>query len=147
MNGYLLDTNVISEYSRPWPPNPQVKMWVDAQNEDTLHLSVWTLGEIRKGATLLPASKKRDQLENWLQADLPARFANRILPINGEIAELWGAMAGQSQLKGVALAIIDGLMAATAKHHDLTMVTRDLKDFARVGVPVVNPWEPMSGAS
>ena len=81
---------------------------MDGQPEDSLHLSVPTLGEIRKGATLLPQSNKREQLERWLKTELPARFANRLLPIDEQIAELWGAMAGQAQLKGIALAIIDG---------------------------------------
>jgi len=70
-----------------------------------------------------------------------------VLPVNGDIAEIWGAMAGQAQLKGITVAIIEGLMAATAKYHDLTVVTRNVKDFSMVGVPVINPWEPMSGAS
>lgn len=100
MSGFLLDTNVISEYSRAWPPDVRVKRWVDTQNEDTLHLSVLTFGEIRKGVTLLPAGKKRDQLEQWLESELSARFANRLLPINRAIAEIWGAMAGQASSKG-----------------------------------------------
>ena len=141
MNGYLLDTNVISEYSRVRPPDARVRMWVDTQQEETLHLSVLTLGEIRKGTTLLPPGNKRDQLERWLETDLPRLFANRLLPINGEIAELWGAMAGQAQLNGIALGLIYGLIAATAKHHDLTVVTRNVKDFSVWGVPVANPWE------
>jgi len=117
MKGYLLDTNVISEYGRVSPPDARVKRWVDAHSEDALHLSVLTLGEIRKGTVLLPADNKRYQLERWLEIDLPARFADRLLPINGEIAEMWGAMAGQAQLKGITLAIIDGLIEATAKYH------------------------------
>ena len=147
MNRYLLDTNVISEYSRPWPPDSGVRAWIDAQNEGVLHLSVLTLGEIRKGTTVLAAGRKRQELERWLENDLPARFGNRVLPINGEIAEIWGAMAGQAQLKGITLAIVDGLMAATAKHHELTIVTRNVKDFSMAGIPVINPWELMSGAS
>jgi predicted nucleic acid-binding protein len=141
MSGYLLDTNVISEYGRNRPPDQRVRGWVDAQREEVLHLSVLTLGEIRKGTTLLPTGRKRDQLERWLEVDLPVRFANRLLPINGEIAKIWGAMAGQARLKGITLAIIDGLMAATAKHHDLTVVTRNVKDFRVWGLPVTNPWE------
>ena len=141
MNGYLLDTNVISEYSLLRPPNARVRAWVDAQSEAMLHLSVLTLGEIRKGTTLLPAGKKRDQLERWLEKELPRRFADRLLPINGQIAEIWGAMAGQAQLRGITLAIIDGLVAATAKHHGLSVVTRNVKDFSVWGIPVVNPWE------
>jgi len=129
MSGFLLDTNVISEYSRARPPNDSVRRWVDAQKEDALHLSVLTLGEIRKGTTLLPAGKKRDQLERWLDTGLPARFADRLVPINRQIAEIWGAMAGQAQLESITLAIIDGLVAASAKHHGLTVVTRNVKDF------------------
>ena len=140
MNGYLLDTNVISEYSRSRPPDARVRMWVD-NHQETFHLSVLTLGEIRKGTTLLPAGQKRDRLESWLETDLPGRFAGRLLPINGDIAELWGAIAGQAQLSGITLGIIDGLSAATAKHHNLTVVTRDLSDFSVLGIPVINPWE------
>lgn len=114
---------------------------MDAQNEETLHLSVLTLGEIRKGTALLPAGNKRDRLERWLETDLPERFATRLLPINKEIAELWGAMAGQAQLKGIALAVIDGLIAATAKCHNLTLASRNVRDFSLWGVPVINPWE------
>lgn len=86
MTGYLLDTNVVSEYSRDTLPNARVRKWVDAQNEDTLYLSVLTFGEIRKGTALLPAGKKRSYLERWVDIDLPARFANRLLPINSQIA-------------------------------------------------------------
>ncbi|MGA2132191.1 MAG: PIN domain-containing protein [Bryobacteraceae bacterium] len=96
---------------------------------------------------MLVAGRKRDELERWLETDLPARFGNRVLPINSEIADLWGTMAGQAQLRGIALAIIDGLMAATAKHHGLSVVTRNVTDFSMWGIPVVNPWEPMAGAS
>ncbi|HZL66063.1 MAG TPA: type II toxin-antitoxin system VapC family toxin [Candidatus Limnocylindrales bacterium] len=139
MSGFLLDTNCISELVRI-KPEPRVVEWVLAADEKLLHVSVLAFGEIRKGVTLLPAGKKRDQLEQWLESELPARFANRLLPINGAIAEIWGAMAGQAQLKGITLAIIDGLMAATAKHHDLTVVTRNVKDFSVWGIPVTNPW-------
>lgn len=141
MSGYLLDTNVISEYSRDRPPDQRVRKWVDAQKEDDLYVSVLTFGEIRKGATLLPAGSKRSQLERWLEVDLPARFANRLLPINGKIAETWGEMAGQARLRGISLPIIDGLLAATAKHYELTVVTRNVKDFTVWELPVLNPWE------
>ena len=141
MSGFLLDTNVISEYGQVRAPSAHVKAWVDAQAEDTLHLSVLTLGEIRKGVSLLPAGNRRDRLARWLETDLSARFANRVLPINAAIAELWGAMAAEAQLKGIALAIVDGLIAATAKHHALTVVTRNVRDFSMWGIPVANPWE------
>ena len=140
MTGYLLDTNIVSEYSRDSPPNINVKRWVDTHDEEMLYLSVLTFGEIRKGAALLPSGKKRVQLEQWIEIELPTRFRNRLLPINVHIAELWGAMAAEARLKGLALPIIDGLIAATAKHHDLTIVTRNERDFRMWGVPVINPW-------
>jgi predicted nucleic acid-binding protein len=140
MSGFLLDTNCVSELVRV-KPEPRVVQWIGNADEKLLHLSVLTFGEIRKGATILPASSKRNQLERWLEVELPARFANRLLPITRAIAELWGAMAGQARFKGITLAIIDGLLAATAKHHGLTVVTRNVKDFSVWGVSVINPWE------
>jgi len=97
MNGYLLDTNVISEYSRVRLPDARVKTWVDAQNEDALHLSVLTLGEIRKGTTLLPAGNKRDRLERWLETELPAGSLYR----NSDIVA-FQAVLDQDQGNGVA---------------------------------------------
>ena len=141
MNGYLLDTNVISEYSRKKSPDERLRKWVDSQDEATLYLSVLTLGEIRKGTTLLPPGKKRTELEKWLEAELPARFNDRLLSITGRIAEVWGGMAAQAQMKGMTLAVIDGLLAATAMNHELTVATRNVKDFNVCKVPVINPWD------
>ena len=140
MSGFLLDTNVISEYSHTKVPDEHVRSWVDAQNENSLHLSVLTLGEIRKGVTLLPTGSKRERLEKWLHTELPGRFENRVLPVNAPIAELWGAMAAEAQREGIALAIIDGLMAATAIHYGLQIVTRNVKDFKMWNVMMINPW-------
>jgi toxin FitB len=140
MSGFLLDTNCVSELVRV-KPAPRVVEWIRAADEKLLHLSVLTFGEIRKGAAILPASGKRNELERWLEVELPARFANRVLPITGGVAELWGAMAGQAQLRGITLPIIDGLVAATARHYDLTVVTRNVKDFSVWEIPVINPWE------
>lgn len=141
MNGYLLDTNVISEYSRKKSPDERLRNWVDSQNEATLYLSVLTLGEIRKGIALLPSSKKRTDLEKWLETELPARFNNRILPITGKIAELWGGVSAQAQKQGITLGVIDGLLAATAIDNELTVATRNVKDFGGCNVPVFNPWD------
>jgi predicted nucleic acid-binding protein len=139
MNGFLLDTNCLSELVR-LQPNPRVLAWARSVNEILLHLSVLTLGETRKGVTPLSAGRRRSQLEHWLEVELPAQYADRLLPINAEIAEIWGAMAGEAQLRGIAMPIIDGLIAATAKYHDLMIVTRNEKDFKMWELPVVNPW-------
>jgi toxin FitB len=112
-----------------------------AQDESSLDISVLTLGEIRKGIVLLPQNSKRQQLEKWLAMDLPARFKDRLLPVDAETAELWGAFAGEARLKGFSLPIIDGLLAATAKRHELTMVTRNAKDYETWDIALVNPWD------
>ena len=139
MSGFLLDTNVISELVRP-NPEPKVKAWVAGTHESLLYLSVLTLGEIRKGITSLKNAPRRVELEAWLDSDLVLRFAGRILPIDQAVADRWGRLAGQAAPKSL-LPVIDGLLAATALHHNLTLVTRNTKDVAAAGVPLFNPWD------
>ena len=138
MNGFLLDTNCLSELVRS-RPHPGVLAWAQSIDEKLLHVSVLTLGEIRKGITLLPAGAKRSQLEHWLEVDLPTQYAERLLSVNAPIAEIWGTMAGEAQRNGKPLPIIDGLIGATAKYHHLTLVTRNVNDFAPCRVSVMNP--------
>lgn len=138
MSGFLLDTNVISELVRP-RPEPKVKAWVAATDEDLLYLSVLTLGEIRKGIAALKDASRRVRLEAWLDSDLVVRFAERILAIDRAVADRWGRLAAQAGSKS-PLPVIDGLLAATALHHNLTLVTRNTKDVAETGVPIFNPW-------
>jgi len=140
MSGFLLDTNCVSELVRA-KPEPRVMEWFDAADEGLLYLSVLTLGEIRKGLASLPQGKRRTHLETWLDVELRARFAGRLLPIDEEVANRWGLLAAQAKRKGKPLAIIDGLLAATALHYNLTLVTRNIGDFAEAQVPVMNPWE------
>lgn len=140
MSGFLLDTNVISELIGQ-RPNPHVAQWVEATDEALLHLSVLTLGEIRKGIASLPPAKRRTALEAWLGTELRNRFAGRILPIDAEVADRWGYLAAQARSKKILLPVIDGLLAATALQHNLTIVTRNTKDVAGIGVAVFNPWE------
>lgn len=140
MNGYLLDTNVPSEFSRD-RPEPGVVQWLKTQPVTSLFLSAVTIGEIRKGLVLLPQGRRRDQLETWFHTDLLSWFRNRILPVTQAIADRWGVLDGQCQLKGTPLNTADGMIAATAVEHGLTLVTRNVKDFAGLGVEVFNPWE------
>jgi predicted nucleic acid-binding protein len=140
MNGYLLDTNCISELVRI-QPEPSVVAWMEAADETLLYLSVLTLGEIRKGLAGLPQSKRRTHLEVWLETALRVRFAGKILPIDEAIADRWGVLAARAKGKGKSLATIDGLLAATALHHNLTVVSRNVNDFKNTPVPVLNPWE------
>ena len=136
MNGFLIDTNVISELIKP-RPSSKVVNWIDAQEEQLFHLSVLTLGEIKKGIVQLPPSKRRADLAAWLNRDLLTRFAGRILDIDQNVADRWGDLAG---IKGATLPVIDGLLVATALQHDLTLVTRNTRDMVRTGVALLNPW-------
>lgn len=140
MSGYLLDTDCISELVRP-KPEPRVVNWFEAADEATLYLSVLTLGEIRKGVASLTQGKKRVALESWLETDLPARFAGRILPIDAAIADLWGSITGRSDGSGRALPVIDALLAATALQHKLTIVSRNVTDFRHISLRILNPWQ------
>lgn len=143
MSGFLLDTNVISELVKT-KPNTKVIRWIDATAESLLHLSVLTLGEIRKGIASLPDSAlnsaRRIKLEAWLDGDLALRFSGRILSIDQAIADRWGRLAGGAGARRSPLPVIDGLLAATALHHDLTLVTRDTAHLRETGVAFFDPW-------
>jgi len=140
MSGYLLDTNCISELVRV-RPDPGVIAWMDAAQEELLYLSVLTFGEIRKGLAELPQSKRRTHLEMWMEVELRARFAGRVLPIDFPVADRWGVLAATAKKEGKALSTIDGLLAATALEHNLTVVSRNDSDFAPTQVRVLNPWK------
>jgi predicted nucleic acid-binding protein len=141
MSGYLLDTNCISEVVGI-NPEPRVMAWIEAADESLLYLSVLTLGEIRKGLAALAQGKRRTQLETWLDVELRARFSGKILPVDLPVADRWGWLAATAKRAGKPLAVIDGLLAATALHHNLTLVSRNTSDFAHLQVPLLNPWQP-----
>src|SRR5262245_16593504 len=140
MSGFLLDTNVISELVK-LKPEPQVTNWIEATDERSLYLSVLALGEIGKGIAMLQQTKRRTVVESWLEVSLSVRFADRILVIDEAIADRWGRLSALAQLSGTTLPVIDGLLAATALHHNLTLVTRNTKHVSATTVPTFNPWE------
>jgi len=113
VSGFLLDTNIPSELIRT-RPDLRVEKWVYGQDEQALHLSVVSIGELRRGLIVLPLSKRRTELERWFENDLLPRFQGRILPVTQSIADRWGVLDGQCQLKGTPLNIADGMIAATA---------------------------------
>jgi predicted nucleic acid-binding protein len=139
MTGFLLDTNVPSELTRP-KPEPEVIQWLDDADDLRLFLSVVSLGEIFKGITVLPEGKRRQQLQQWVDETLRPWFDGRILPVSESVAERWGVLAGECQLTGRPLNVADGLIAATALEHGLTVVTRNVKDFSNLGVSVLDLW-------
>lgn len=135
---YLLDTNVVSELIRP-NASPNVSQFVDAF-EDRLHVSVVTFAEIRFGIARMEHGRRRLAFENWLDQDVPARFGSRILDIEVDIAAAWGELMALSERRGANLKAMDGLLAATAVARDLTLVTRNTRDFDRLGLRLLDPW-------
>jgi hypothetical protein len=133
---YLLDTNVISELVRAKPAKA-VLAWFENIPSEALHISVLTLGEIRKGIEQLPESARREKLRLWLEHDLADWFGPRILSVDAPVADRWGRLIAQM---GRPVPSIDSLLAATALHHELRIVTRNQKDFDYPGLEVVNPW-------
>ena len=140
MSGFLLDTNVISELVKP-RPEANVTAWIEGTDESLLYLSVLTFGEIRRGISVLSQSRRRATLEAWLDKDLHARFEGRVLAIDDEVADRWGLLTAVARKSGIVLPVIDGLLAATALEHNLTLVTRDIGQIPTMGVAVFNPWE------
>jgi toxin FitB len=137
---YLLDTCVLYECVKP-APNKKVLAWLEACDENTLFLSVLTLGEIQKGITKLKSGKRKTKLQHWLDIHLRTRFSERILPIDQDVARTWGRIQGEAEGHGMPLPTIDGLLAATALTHNLVFVTRNLKDVQATPAALLNPWK------
>lgn len=133
---WLIDTNVLSELRRP-QPQPAVLDWFEKHPRRTLYLSVLTLGEIRKGIAKMPPGQRRDALDHWLEQDLAVYFSGRLLPVDAATADAWGQLSARVQRP---LPAIDGLLAATAIRHGMSLVTRNTHDFEDLGLSVINPW-------
>jgi len=137
---YLLDTCAISELVAK-QPNQQVIDWIDDLDPEGVHLSVITVGEIRKGIEKLPDSKRKSVLQEWLVGELFVRFHDRILPIDLDVILVWGQMIGRLELIGKKMAAMDSLIAAIALSGNLRLVTRNEDDFKHAGIQIVNPWK------
>jgi predicted nucleic acid-binding protein len=131
---WLLDTVALSEATKPHA-NPGFLSWLETVSDDRIFTSVLCLGEIRRGVEMLPAGIKKDRLASWLEIDLPAWLGDRILPVDERVGQVWGRLGARG-----AQSPIDALIGANAVVAGLTVVTRNVRDFDGLGVPVLNPW-------
>lgn len=136
---FLLDTNVVSEWVKP-RPNAGLTEWLSHVNEDEVFLSVVTFAELRFGVERLAPGTRRTRLDEWLRIELPVRFEQRILLVDGAVADEWGRMVARGAGRGRPIGAMDALVASTAQVHGLTLVTRNAKDFEGAVKSVLNPW-------
>ncbi len=136
---YLLDTCVISEVIKQ-KPNKKVILWLQKQEEENLHLSVLTFGEIEKGIEKSANEDRKKRLRLWVEEDLKQRFGGRILPIDMQVASRWGEVQGKSEIIGKSLPTIDGLIAVTGLVNNCVVVTRNISDMQQSSVELFNPW-------
>ncbi len=136
---YLLDTCVLSELVKA-KPSQHVRDWLANKQPSQLFISSITWAELHRGVAKLPASKRRNQLTEWLN-ELQWQFGDRNLAFDAKTAEHWALMVSILESQGKSMPIIDSLICATAQHHDLVLVTRNTKDFEQAQVYLINPWQ------
>ena len=139
MTSWLLDTNILSELRRP-KPEPKVVVFVGRQPLERLYVSEVTFAEIRFGIELLADPARRAELQDWLAHKIRPMFEQRALPISEDVMFKWRLLVETGRKAGHTFSQPDLVIAATALHHGLTVVTRDRSDYDRAGVPVLNPW-------
>ncbi len=135
---YLLDTCVISEFSKPYPEK-RLADWIKTVPPERLFVCAMTIGEIRKGHAKLPNSTKNAKIAEWINCILED-YQDRILPVDLTAAENWGETQGLSEVKGRTISTLDGLIASVARVHNLVLVTRNVSDFEDCQVSLFNPW-------
>lgn len=139
MTGWLLDTNILSELRRP-RPEPKVLAFIAAQPLDLLYVSSVTFAEIRFGIELAPDPMHRADLLDWLTHKLRPMFEQRVLPVTEDVMFKWRLMVEEGRKARHTFSQPDLIIAATAAHHGLVIVTRDTGDYQRTQVPLFNPW-------
>jgi hypothetical protein len=139
MNGWLLDTNVLSELRRS-QPNKKVVAFISEQVLDKLYVSTVTFAEIRFGIECIAEATRRSELKLWLENQLRPMFEDRILPVTEDILLKWRLIIEAGRKSGHTFAHPDVLIAATAAFHGLTVVSRDESEFIAAGVATLNPW-------
>lgn len=137
---YLLDTCVISELVAK-QPSEKVIDWIDNIEQESVYLSVITIGEIYKGIEKLPESKRKINLQKWLNDELIIRFRGKILLVDTDVMLVWGELTGRLDIEGKRMPAIDSLIAAIAIHNNCSLVTRNEDDFKNVALSIINPWK------
>jgi toxin FitB len=122
-------------------PHAGVIRWLAEADEECIFISVISIAEISRGLEKMPKSKRRDRIAAWLVEDLPKRFERRILPVDFATAQDWGVVSEEVRKRGVSLTAMDAFFAATARIHEMTLVTRNTRDFQHLRAPLLNPWE------
>jgi len=139
VTGWLLDTNVLSELRRP-KPDRKVVAFISAQPLELLYVSAVTLAEIRFGIEVVTDATRRAELNDWLAHKVRPMFEQRVLPVTEDIMFKWRLLVEDGRKAGYTFSQPDLIIAATALHHGLTVVTRNVSDYERVRTPVLKPW-------
>ena len=137
---FLIDTNVISETLKP-RPSVRVITWLSGQRSNDLFLASMSLGELVRGAHRVKDKAKGERFKRWIERDLAAQFQGRILPFDQEAAVIWGEIMGDGDRTGRPKPMADAQVAAVARRHGLTLVTRNTRDFTDMSVALIDPWE------
>ena len=139
MMSFLLDTNIVRETIKP-RPDGRVISWLGDQNPDDLYLASMTIGELVRGVRKLEKAAPRRVYERWIEEDLSKQFDGRILPFDQGAAIIWGEIMGDGDRTGRTRPAADAQIAAVARRHNLTLATRNLKDFGSMKVKLFDPW-------
>ncbi len=136
---YLIDTCVISEL-RKLKPNDSVVKFLESIDESGIYISSMTLGEVHRGIQKLPQSKKRTELLQWV-GSIEQKFEDKILSFNKDVSILWGQLTAQLEKKGHPMSAFDSIICATSMYNNCCLITRNVKDFEKSGIEIINPWE------
>ena len=136
---YLIDTNVVSETLKPRPER-RVVDWISRQMANDLFLASISLGELVRGVRRMRERARRERFQRWIDYDLAAQFQGRILPFDRETAVIWGEIMGDGDRVGRPKPMADAQIAAVARRHGLTLVTRNMRDFVGMEVVLLDPW-------
>jgi predicted nucleic acid-binding protein len=137
---YLIDTCVLSEFTHR-EPHASLVAWLDLMDESFLFISVMTVGEIQRGIMRLAESPRKQALRIWMNRAVNERFQDRILPITAQTMLTWGSLTARLEKNGQPMPLMDSFIAASAIEHNLILVTRNIANFTKCGIEIINPWE------